>query len=181
VWVKSVLALAAAVLSAWSLIAKKERNSIESADLHFRWNMLAMDYQSMWAEMYDVQARDRLQDAQERGAMLSKSSTAFPNDEALMEKCQDHVDMHHRSELGARQGLLDQPNRREQVWRLSEDTETASATLAGLNGFTEEVRQSARRPIKIPGSVLLATRRAKHGPGPFPGVMAWEGPFLFGP
>jgi hypothetical protein len=98
-WVKPMLALLAAILSAWSLLAKNERNSIDSADLHFRWNMLAMDYQTVWADVYGDQVRDRLRELQEREALLSKSSTAFPDDEALMEKCQDNVVMHHRPEL----------------------------------------------------------------------------------
>jgi hypothetical protein len=98
-WVKPCLALLAAVLSAWSLLAKNERNSIDSADLHFRWNMLAIDYQTIWADVYSEGARARLAEVREQEALLSKSSTAFPDDERLMGKCQDNIVMHHRQEL----------------------------------------------------------------------------------
>jgi hypothetical protein len=105
-WVKPLLVLLAAILSACSLAATNERNSIESADLHFRWNMLALDFQHLWADIYEDQARARLREVQERDAILSKSSTAFPDDETLMLKCQDHVEMNHRSELTAGQGVV---------------------------------------------------------------------------
>jgi hypothetical protein len=97
-WVKPLLALLAAILSLWSLLARNERNSIDSADLQFRWNMLAVDYQRIWADVDSETARTRLQELQERDAVLSKSSTAFPDDETLMAKCQKYVEMHHRSE-----------------------------------------------------------------------------------
>jgi hypothetical protein len=83
----------------WSLLAKNERNAIESTDLHFRWSMLAVDYQRIWADVFRVGARSQLAEAQEREALLSKSSTMLPDNEGLMGKCQDNVVMHHRSEL----------------------------------------------------------------------------------
>lgn len=100
-WVKPTLTLLAAILSAWSLLAKNEHNSMDSADLHFRWNMLSVDYQSLWADVYSERARPRLSEVQKQDALLSRSSTAFPFDEALMVKCQAEIVMHHCPEEGA--------------------------------------------------------------------------------
>ena len=100
-WVRPVLALAAAVLSLWSLVAKNERTSIDAADLHYRWNMLAIEYRRLWSDVYSSLAHETLAELEKREADISKSSTAFPNKREIMEKCQDHVVMHHRQELTA--------------------------------------------------------------------------------
>jgi hypothetical protein len=52
IWIKPTLTLLAAGLSLWSLVAKNERSSIECADLHLRWNTLAMQYETLWSNMY---------------------------------------------------------------------------------------------------------------------------------
>ena len=100
-WIKALLALLAAVLSFWSLLAKNERGSIDAADLHFRWNMLAMDYQTLWADVGSELASGKLSDLMKREAELSKSSVSFPDDATLMAKCQDNIVMHHQNELTA--------------------------------------------------------------------------------
>jgi hypothetical protein len=100
-WIKPLLALFAAALSFWSLLAKNERGSIDAADLHFRWNVLALEYQSIWANVESETASARLAEIEKREAELSKSSVAFPEDESLMVKCQDNVVMHHQRELPA--------------------------------------------------------------------------------
>jgi hypothetical protein len=100
-WVKPLLAFLAAGLSFWSLIAKNERGSIDAADLHFRWSLLAIDYQGIWANVSDDLAASKLYELEKREAELSKSSVSLPEDEALMVKCQDNVVMHHRHELVA--------------------------------------------------------------------------------
>jgi hypothetical protein len=100
-WVKPLLALMAAALSLWSLVAKNERGSIDTADLHFRWNMMGIEYQALWADIYRDDATEKLSEIRKREAELSKSSTAFPDDESSMEKCQANVVMHHQPELPA--------------------------------------------------------------------------------
>jgi hypothetical protein len=100
-WIKPSLALLAAALSFWSLVAKNERSAIDTADLHFRWNMLAIEHEGLWADIYSEHAADHLAELRRREAELSKSSTAFPDDQALMERCQDNVVMHHQSEAHA--------------------------------------------------------------------------------
>ena len=100
-WIKPTLALLAAALSFWSLVAKNERGSIDSADLHFRWNLLAIEYQALWADVFREDAADKLTELRKREAELSKSSTSFPDDQTLMAKCQDNVELHHRRELAA--------------------------------------------------------------------------------
>ena len=83
-WIKPMLALLAAGLSTWSLIAKNERGTIDSADLHFRWNMLAMEYRRIWADVDAESAPMKLHELEKREAELSKSSVTFPDDAELM-------------------------------------------------------------------------------------------------
>jgi hypothetical protein len=98
-WIKPTVALMAACLSGCSLLAKNERNSIDSADLHFRWNQLAIEYRRVWTDVSADDARTRLQELEREEATLSKSSTAFPEDLELMAICEDNVVMHHQNEL----------------------------------------------------------------------------------
>ena len=100
-WIRALLAFSAAALSTWSFVAKNERGSIDSADLHFRWKMLALEYASIWGNVEDDLAFTRLVELEKREAELSKSSVSFPDDETLMTKCQDYVVMHYRSEQHA--------------------------------------------------------------------------------
>jgi hypothetical protein len=59
-WLRPVLALITAGLSLWSLVANNSKNATECSDLHFRWNKLAIDYETLWHDMYSSQAPERL-------------------------------------------------------------------------------------------------------------------------
>jgi len=100
-WIKAALALFSAILSAWSLVAKNERSSIDAQDLHFRWNVLALEYRRLWSDVYSDGAHSKLVALEDQEALLSKSSTTMPNDVRLMKKCQANVEMHHRDESPA--------------------------------------------------------------------------------
>jgi hypothetical protein len=100
-WVKPVLTLVAAGLSLWSLVSKNERNSIDCADLHFRWQRLADGYEILWSDVYAEDAVERLNILRLEEAQISKSSTSMPDDSRLMSACQDNVVMHHQAELVA--------------------------------------------------------------------------------
>ena len=86
----------AAVLSAVSLVAKNERSSIEFADLHSRWFDLAIDYESLWSDVYSESAATELLALKRREVEISKSSTSMPEDKNLLVKCQDNIVMHHQ-------------------------------------------------------------------------------------
>jgi hypothetical protein len=98
-WIKPTIVLLAACISGCSLFAKNERNSIDSADLHFRWNQLAVAYRRVWTNVSADDAKTRLQELEVEEGALSKSSTAFPEDLKLMAACEDNVVMHHQNEL----------------------------------------------------------------------------------
>ncbi len=100
-WLRFALTLLTALLSAWSLVAKNERNSIDCADLHFRWSMLAVDYEALWSNVYNELASDKLMELRKREAEVSKSSTTMPDNERLMLKCQENVELHHQHQLAA--------------------------------------------------------------------------------
>ena len=100
-WVKGLLALASAVLSAISLVSSNEKNAIEAADLSYRWQTLAISYQELWSNMYAEDAPQTLHRLREEEAKVSKSSTALPNDVKLMTEAEDNVTMHYQSRLAA--------------------------------------------------------------------------------
>jgi hypothetical protein len=100
-WIKPTLTLLAAGLSLWSLVAKNERSSIECADLHFRWNSLALEYETLWSDMFSDTAHEQLSRLRKEELAVSKSSTSLPAYTGLLEKAQNNVLMHHKNQLTA--------------------------------------------------------------------------------
>jgi hypothetical protein len=100
-WIKPTLTLLAAGLSLWSLVAKNERSSIDCADLHFRWNSLALQYETLWSNMFTDGANERLLELRKEELAVSKSSTSQPAYPGLLAKAQENVVMHHRNQLAA--------------------------------------------------------------------------------
>ncbi len=100
-WIKPALTVLAAALSAWSLVAKNERNAIDCADLHSRWNSLALDYEILWSNTHTKNALAKLESLRRREIEISKSSASMPEDLSLLSKLQDNVTMHHQHELVA--------------------------------------------------------------------------------
>jgi hypothetical protein len=94
-WVKPVLAFLAAGASLYLLIQQNQKGSTDSADLHSRWATLANQYRALWDDMYSGDAVEKLRELEEKEIELSKSSTAFPNNERKMLKWQNHVQKHH--------------------------------------------------------------------------------------
>jgi hypothetical protein len=100
-WIKPTLTLLAAGLSLWSLVAKNERSSIDCADLHLRWGTLALEYETLWANMYSDDAAVKLMQLRTEELALSKSSTSHPAYTRLLEKVQQNVILHHQKQLAA--------------------------------------------------------------------------------
>jgi hypothetical protein len=96
-----LLAALAAAVSLWSLVAQNQQAAVDAADLHHRWNRLAIDYQRLWDDMYADDAAARLIVLDERAAEASKAGTAFPARERLIAKWHRHVSEHHRSPAAA--------------------------------------------------------------------------------
>lgn len=94
-WIRPVLSLATAGLSLWGVVAHYQKNFTDCADLHFRWNTLAVRYQLLWDHMYDTDAPLTLQQLKAIAAEISKSSMAFPYDAARMGTWQDLVEAQH--------------------------------------------------------------------------------------
>jgi hypothetical protein len=94
-WIKPTLTVLAAAMSLWSLVAKYERNAMECADLHSRWNALAMQYESLWADMSAEDSAIKLGRLRTEEIAISKSSTSQPTYTGLLEKAQANVVLHH--------------------------------------------------------------------------------------
>ena len=90
-WVKAALTVVSAVLSAISLVSSNEKNAIEAADLHYRWNTLAISFERLWADMYASDANETLSALLDEEALISKSSNAMPNVVKLMTAAEDNV------------------------------------------------------------------------------------------
>jgi hypothetical protein len=100
-WIKPTLTLLAAGLSLWSLVAKNERSSIDCADLHLRWNTLALQYETLWSNMFTEEASAKLAQLRTEELAISKSSTSQPAYHRLLEKAQKNVVMHHQNQVAA--------------------------------------------------------------------------------
>ena len=94
-WLPALFTLASAAVSAYSIVAQNYDRAMSGTDLHSRWNRLSKDYQSLWDDIYDEKALDRLQRLEEIGTELSKAGVAFPNRKRQMLKWQKHVEQHH--------------------------------------------------------------------------------------
>lgn len=76
-WVAPTLALLTAALSLYGLVMQFQVQATASADLHFRWNVLAGEYERLWEDMYAEDAPTRLTALDARGAELSKTGATF--------------------------------------------------------------------------------------------------------
>ncbi len=100
-WVVPLLVFATAALSLYSLVMQNQKNAIDSADLHLRWNSLARDYAALWDDMYSEDAVSRLGALEQRELEASKSGTAFPVKHDRLLKWQEHVERHHMARRAA--------------------------------------------------------------------------------
>lgn len=94
-WLPATLALIAAGISLYSLVAQNVKSAMECSDLHSRWNRLAISYEELWHATEAPDARQRLAALADKRADASKSGTAFPYDEKRMTRWYDLVVSHH--------------------------------------------------------------------------------------
>ncbi|MBL8231200.1 MAG: hypothetical protein JNL98_22090 [Bryobacterales bacterium] len=90
-FVRPLLALFAAGVSLYSLVAQNQKMAMDSSDLFYRWNKLAHDYRLLWEDMYREDALAVLGILDERRIELSKGATAFPNNVKAMSRIQSAV------------------------------------------------------------------------------------------
>ena len=93
-WVRAVFAAVATALSLYSVVRQNSKLSVDAADLYARWNKLSSQYEKLWEDVTVDGAIDILEALTEHGRELSKSATAFPNDERAMLKWENHVIAH---------------------------------------------------------------------------------------
>lgn len=94
-WVAPALALLAAGVSLYSLVAQNLKAALDCSDLHFRWNKLAREYEDLWNSLWAEDAAARLARLNDKRAELSKTGTAFRYSERRMRKWYDVVVQHH--------------------------------------------------------------------------------------
>ena len=93
-WIRVVLALFAAGLSAYSVVMQNQKFAVDASDLHARWNKLAKDYEALWENVYAEDAEERLRALDERATDLSKSGSGFRYSQRRMLRWQEHVERH---------------------------------------------------------------------------------------
>src|SRR5688572_9841968 len=59
-WARLSLLVVTAALSLWALVTNYGKRVTDCSDLHFRWNMLASDYEALWGNMYAATAQEQL-------------------------------------------------------------------------------------------------------------------------
>lgn len=94
VWVRAGFAAVATALSLYSVVRQNNKLAVDSADLHARWNKLASEYEKLWEDVTADNGIEVLDTLTDQGRELSKSGTAFPNDERAMLKWENHVLAH---------------------------------------------------------------------------------------
>jgi len=90
-WPKIVQALITTGLSLTSLIMQNPKKTSECADLHFKWNRLAAEYQALWNNVYSDDAEAKFGSLVEKEAELSKASMVIPNKPKIVVKWEEHV------------------------------------------------------------------------------------------
>jgi len=95
-WLKPALALITTALSLLSVVMQNPKKTAECADLHFKWNRLATEYQALWNNVYSDDAEPKFEGLVEKEAELSKASLTIPNKRRLVEKWEQHV-LSHRA------------------------------------------------------------------------------------
>jgi hypothetical protein len=97
-WLKFVLGVIVTAISLLSLNMQNPKKYADCAELHFKWNRLAAEYQGLWNDVYRDDAVIAFASLMEKEADLSRDSMAIPNKPKIMEKWERHV-LDHR--LGA--------------------------------------------------------------------------------
>lgn len=101
-WLTAGLALAAAAVSVWRILARYPDQAAGAADLHLHWNRLAANYEKLWNSLYAEDAEMKLEQLQARGQELSKASTRFPAKKGLLIRRWDHVSEQNLAKYGSR-------------------------------------------------------------------------------
>jgi hypothetical protein len=94
-WIRLALASFAAAVSLYSVVMQNQKLAIDTADMHAKWNRLAMDYTRLWEDVYGEDALDKLNSLDDRAADLSKTATAFPNRKRSLLRWQQYVEQQH--------------------------------------------------------------------------------------
>lgn len=94
-WALAILPLVAAGASLYALVAQNIKAGLDSADLHLRWNKLANEYERIFQSQQVSDVEGLLAKLADTRAEVSKSGTAFPNDEKRMAKWFDLVVAQH--------------------------------------------------------------------------------------
>jgi len=99
-WVPLVLAIATALITAYSMAVNLDGRIATMAKLHSLWSQLATDYDRLWNHTYDDDAEDTLDEVIGRERDASElAATDAPNKKELLEKWQQHVFDSHQLRL----------------------------------------------------------------------------------
>jgi hypothetical protein len=90
-WLRLVLVLASTALSLWLLVSNYNKNATECCRLNLRWNRLAIDYETLWTNMYSPKAHERLEELRLRNADLSEPAPTLPYNKKLMREAQEYT------------------------------------------------------------------------------------------
>ena len=82
----ALLAVITTCLTITDLVLQYQSRAFDCKDLHFCWNQLAAEYQSLWNHMHDSNSAARLLALNQRGGELSTRGAAIPINQKLLNK-----------------------------------------------------------------------------------------------
>jgi len=95
-WVPILLSLAAAAITAYATVFGLDSRTRSMADLYWRSNQLASDYERLWNNVYAEDAAKTLSDLLRRDADIAKIAvTEAPSDQKRMGRWRDYVFVQH--------------------------------------------------------------------------------------
>lgn len=86
-----ILAFLSAAIGIVSLVSRNEGTADLCADLHRRWNMLAVDYGRLWANVYADDAKEKLDELEKREIEISQASLPQQTVKRAMKRAKQHV------------------------------------------------------------------------------------------
>ena len=92
--VRTALPLIAAAANLVLLVQQYQRSAVDAADLHFRWQKLAKDYEKLWENVYADDAGEQLESLTGRATDISRAGNGFPYEPKVMLRWEQHVIQH---------------------------------------------------------------------------------------
>jgi hypothetical protein len=90
-WVPATLAIISAIAAAYSFAIDIEKRISSLAELHEKWNLIALDLDILWNHWYDADAEETMRTLSKRASDASALGVKMPYEEPLIDKWTDRA------------------------------------------------------------------------------------------